>query len=179
MLTLGLSLAGKKVLSLRTGGPLGEVIEPIINPNNLKVEGWFVNDRFHKRRSILLSSEIRDILPQGFVVNDQEALSDPDDLVRLKEILKTHFELIGKHVMTTRKVRLGKVTDFAVEKDQAYIQKLYVMPSGLKSLAGGGNIIDRSQIVEITSRHIVVKETSTPITQDLQTQQPAIAPAQP
>lgn len=177
MLILGQPLIGKKVLSLRTGGPLGEIVEPIINPNNLKIEGWFVNDRFNHRRSILLSSEVRDILSQGFVVNDHEALSDPDDLVRLKKVLDTKFELIGKHVVTTRKMRLGKVNDFALQKDQAFIQKLYVAPSILKSLKGGSNIVDRSQIVEITNRHIVVKEATIPVGEEAQV--PAVAPAQP
>lgn len=176
MLILGQPLIGKKVLSLRTGGPLGEIIEPIINPNNLKIEGWFVNDRFNRRRSILLSREVRDILSQGFVVNDHEALSDPADLVRLKNILNIGFELIGKSVITTHKMRLGKVNDFALDKDQAFIQKLYVTPSIFKSLKGGSNIVDRSQIVEITNRHIVVKEATILATQESQV--PAVAPAQ-
>ena len=160
MITLGQPLIGRNVLSLRTGGQLGTIEQAIVNPNNLKIEGWFVKDSFHKRQSILLSKEVRDILLEGFVVNDNEALSDPTELIRMKDILNLHFELLGKLVVTTRRSRLGKVSDYAFEKEGFFIQKLYTAQSMLKSLGTSGNIIDRSQIVEISHKNIVVNDAS-------------------
>jgi uncharacterized protein YrrD len=175
MLTLGQALLGKKILSLRTGGQLGELLEPIINPNNLKIEGWFINDRFHKRKSILLSKEIRDILPQGVVVNDHEALSEPAELVRLKKVLDVGFELIGKKVVTTSKSRLGKVNDYAFEKNAFFIQKLYIAKSILKSIGTTSNVVDRTQIVEITHSRIVVKDATVSLAEEAQAPAAAVA----
>ncbi len=163
MLTLGQPLNGKNILSLRIGGPVGIANEIIINPNNLKIEGWHATDT-NKRFTILLSQDIRDILPQGFVVNDHEALTHPDELVRLQEILSYKFSLVGKPVYTAGKKRLGKVTDFAFDKDGFFVQKLYVGQSIIKSFSGGTLAIDRTQIVEITHQRITVNEATVPDT---------------
>lgn len=156
MLQLSKALVNRPVLSIRTSGQIATAIAPIINPNNLKIEGWYCHDRFHKNPVILLSRDVRDIIPQGIVVNDHDVLSEPDELVRLKEILKYKFELINKPVITQSKQKIGKVSDFAAETSAFYIQKLYVAQSIIKSFTGGGLTIDRSQIVEITNRKIVV-----------------------
>ncbi len=158
MLSLGQSLQNKPILSLRTGTPVGQALGPVINPDNLKIEGWHAEDKFTRKRGVLLSLDIRDILPQGFVVNDHEAISDVSELVRLKDILKLNFELIGMPVYTEHKKKLGKVSDFSFERDGFFIQKLYVAQSIIKNFSGGSVIVDRSQIIEITRSRIVVKE---------------------
>jgi sporulation protein YlmC with PRC-barrel domain len=145
-------------MSLRTGQQVATAHEPIINPNNLKIEGFYCSDRFSKEELILLYQDIRDIIPQGLVVDDHDVLSSPDDLVRLKDIINIGFTLIGKPVVTVSKERVGKVTDFATEVETMYIQKLYVSQNLLKSLSGGNLGIDRNQINEITDRKIVIND---------------------
>ena len=90
------------------------------------------------------------------MVNDHDALTPLNDLVRLKSILNYHFSLVGKNVVTTGKRKLGKVNDYAFDKDSFYIQKLYVSQSIIKSFTGGELVIDRTQIVEITHSKITV-----------------------
>lgn len=138
--------------------PVATVTAPIINPNNLKIEGFYCQDRFDKNLLVLLYQDIRDILPQGYVVNDHDVLSDPDDLVRLKDVIKLDFELIGKPVVTLSKEKVGKVSDYAADTETMYVQKIYVSQSILKSLTGGSLSIDRTQINEITPRRIIINE---------------------
>lgn len=160
MLTLGNSLHSKPIMSLRTGSKIGVVGDPIIDPNNLKIEGWHAYDENDKREGILLGQDIRDILAQGFAVNDHEAISDPSDLVRLQKILDLNFEIIGKPVVTNHKKKLGKVADYAFEKNGFFIQKLYVSQSIVKNFSGGNLVIDRTQIIEITHSKITVREAT-------------------
>jgi sporulation protein YlmC with PRC-barrel domain len=160
MLCLGQSLPSKQVLSLRTGSPIAQIIDAVINPNNLKIEGWVVMDRFSKNQAVVLGQEIRDILPEGLVVNDHVALSSSHELIRLKPILDLQFVLIGKPVISDHKRRMGKVTDYSFDKDSLVIQKLYVEQPVLKSLSGGTLMVDRSQIIEITNRKVVVREAT-------------------
>lgn len=176
MLLMGQQLIGKPVMSLRTGGALGLVLDIIVNPNNLKIEGWYVDDHARRERRILLSQDIRDIIDQGFVVNDHEALTEPSELVRLKSVLDIGFELIGKSVISEDKHRLGKVNDYAFEKDTSMIQKLYVGQSLVKSFSGGEVLVDRNQIVEINNKNIIVKEATVP--GKVMAAQPAMNPAQ-
>ncbi len=169
MLQLSAALIGKPILSLQTGAPVGATLGAIINPNNLKIEGFYCQDRYEKKQMILLSQEIRDILPQGLVVNDHHALTEADELVRMKKLISIAFELVGKSVYTGGRTRIGKVADFAVDDMSLYVQKLYVTRSILKSLNTGQLSIDRSAIIEITDKKIVIQDILKPT--------PAAAPA--
>lgn len=160
MLKLSNNYTKKPILSLRNGGVIGTAVEPIINPNNLKIEGWYSENSYEKGTYILPASEVRESIAKGLVVNDHEALTHPDDMIRLKEVLKIEFELIGKNVVTESKKKLGKISDYAVEDTTYYIQKLYVDPPMVKSLTSEQKLIDRSQIVDITDKKIVVQDLS-------------------
>lgn len=103
------------------------------------------------------------MLDEGIVVDDHDVLSEEAELIRLKSILDIKFELIGKPVETTAKQKVGKVNDFAADNQTFYVQKLYVGQSLLKSLSSGQLSVDRTQIVEITNRRIVIKELLDPI----------------
>lgn len=158
MLQLSSAFANKAVLSLRTGAPVATVGAPIINPNNLKIEGFYCQSHFDKSTLILLYQDIRDLIPDGFIVDDQDVLVAPGELVRLKEVLDLNFQLIGKPVETLSKEKIGKVSDYATEIESMFIQKLYVSQSLLKSFAGGSLSVDRGQISEITNRRIIIND---------------------
>ncbi|MDQ3065052.1 MAG: hypothetical protein M3Q36_02165 [bacterium] len=173
MMRLSQQVSNVPIMSLRTGGRVATAIEPIINPNNLKIEGWFCEDAFNKQQVVLLAGDVRDFVPQGIAVNDHEALSDPEDLIRLKEVLELEFELIGKPVVTNQRRRMGKVADYALDPEAMMIQKLYVTRPLYKSLTDGQLTIDRSQIIEITDKRIVVRDVDVKI----EAQVPAAVPA--
>lgn len=158
MLLLSHDLINKKVLSLRTNAPIAMVIGPIINPNNLKIEGFYCQDRFNKSRLVLLHQDIREILAAGYVVNDHDVLTPVEDLIRLKEILDINFDPINKQVQTISGQRVGKVSDYAGEVESMYIQKLYVSQPLYKNFTGGSLIVDRSQINEITPKRIIIND---------------------
>lgn len=145
-------------MSLRTGQPVATATTPIINPNNLKIEGFYCTDRFDKQELILLWQDIRDVIPQGFVIDDHDVLIDGSDLVRLKDIMALNFSLIGKPVITLSKDRVGKVSDYATDIETMYIQKLYVSQNVLKSFTGGSLGVDRNQINEITDKKIIIND---------------------
>jgi sporulation protein YlmC with PRC-barrel domain len=158
MLQLSASLLKRSVLSLRTSSPVATIKAPIINPDNLKIEGFYCEDRFSKQQLVLLYQDIRDVLPQGFVVNDHDVLVEAEDLVRLQDIMQLNFGLIGKQVVTVDKHKVGKVTDYATETTTMFVQKIYVSQSILKSLSTGTLSIDRTQINEITPTRIIINE---------------------
>ncbi len=163
MLQLSQTLFNQPVMSLRTGSQVATASTPIINPNNLKIEGWFCQDRFSKDTLILLSQDVRDVIKQGLVINDHDNLSEPDELVRLKDVMELNFTLLGMSAITTHKKRVGKVTDFAVEIETFYIQKLYLTQPLLKSFSGGSLSVDRGQIIEITNQKVVIQDPLQPV----------------
>ena len=157
MLQLSGMLLDRPVLSLRTGTQVSTASMPIINPGNLKIEGFFCQAS-KRKQLILLTQDIRDVLPQGIVVNDEDVLTEPEELVRLKSVLSIGFDLLGKHVETASKQKLGKVSDYAVETESMFIKKIYVAQPIYKNFSGGNLGIDRTQIVEITDKKIVVSD---------------------
>ncbi|SRR5581483_5598856 len=156
MLQLGSNLLGKPVLSLRTGGPVAWVAAPIINPTRLNVEGFYVTDSVDHSRLILLYQDIRELSPQGYIVDDHDVLAQPADLVRLQNVLNFNFELLNKPIETVDHEKIGKVGDYAVETTTMYVQKLYASRSIWKSLTSGSLSIDRTQIVEVTNKRIII-----------------------
>lgn len=137
---------------------MASIIGPIINPDKLKIEGFYCQDRFSKQQLILLCQDIRDVLPQGYVINDHDVLAEPEELIRLKSVIELNFQLIGKPVVTVSKQKVGKVNDYAAETQTMYIQKIYASQSLIKNLTGGSLSIDRSQIQEITPRRIIIND---------------------
>lgn len=150
-------IINRPVLSLRTGTQISTALAPIINPNNLKIEGFFCKSG-RRKQLILISQDVREVLPQGIVVNDEDVLTDAGELVRLKAVISINFELLGKHVETTGRQRLGKVNDYATETDSMFIKKLYASQPIYKNLSGGNLSIDRTQIVEITDKKIIIHD---------------------
>jgi len=158
MLQLANTLINIPIMSLRTGGMVATADTPIINPNNLKLEGWYCHDQFSKKTLILLTRDVRDLVPQGLAVDDYNVLAEPEELVRLKDVLHLNFELIDKQVITDNKRKLGKVGDYASDTTSFMIQKLYVNQPVYKNLSDGQLIVDRSQIIEINDRQIIVRD---------------------
>jgi sporulation protein YlmC with PRC-barrel domain len=158
MLQLSTAFVNRSVLSLRSGTQVGTTLGPIINPNNLKIEGFYCQVRGNKQELVLLSQDIRDLIPQGFVINDEDELSVPEELIRLKDIMEFHFDLMGKLVVTSSGDKIGKVSDYAADTQSMFIHKLYVSQSLLKHFASGNLGVDRTQIVEVTPRTIIIND---------------------
>lgn len=158
MLKLSDALLGRPILSLRTGQPVATTTGILLNPNSLKIEGFYCSDKFDKGELILLYQDIRDVIPQGLVINDHDVLAEPKELVRFKKLMDIDYELLGKPVVTVGKKRLGKVIDFATEIETMYVQKIYVTQGMIKGLTSGNLGIDRSQIHELTDKKIIVND---------------------
>ncbi len=157
MLMLSKGLLNQPVISLRSGGQIATALEPVINPHNLKVLGWWCEGP-GGRREVLLVDDVRQTMPNGLAVNDESDLSLPEDLVRHGEILNTRFQLLEKPVKTKRQ-RLGKVSDYSYNEGM-FVQKLYVARPLHKVFTSDDTlIIDRTQILEVTDHYILVRDT--------------------
>src|SRR5215831_13127513 len=100
MLQLSGYLMNRPVMSLRTGAPVAWATLPIINPRNLKIEGFSCTDSQSGQELVLVHLDIREISNKGFIVDDHDVLAEPEDLVRLKDVLTMNFQLLGKLVQT-------------------------------------------------------------------------------
>jgi hypothetical protein len=152
------SLLSRPVISLRSSQQIAVALEPIVNPHNLKIVGWWCKAAGSGGNLVLLYDDVRENNAHGLAVNDDDALSSPNELVRHKEILDINFRLIDKTVRTKRS-KIGKVHDYSYN-DGMFVQKLYVARSLVKVFASEDTVIvDRTQILEVTDDHILVRDT--------------------
>jgi hypothetical protein len=176
MLKLSSSLRNQPVISLRLSGPVATAVEPIINPHNLKIVGWWCKLPGNTQQVVLLADDVREIMPNGLAINDDEAISQPEDLVRHKEILDIKFQLLEKPVRTKRH-KLGKVSDYSYN-DGLFVQKLYVARPLRKVLSSEDTlVIDRNQIIEVTDHYILVHDTEVKATESEEEMTAAVAAA--
>jgi hypothetical protein len=153
MLILASKFSAVPILSLRVGGRIATTVTAIINPNNLHIDGFYCQPGNQKEQLILLDMHIRDLAHKGIIIDDHNVLSEPDDLVRLKEILDINYSLIGKNVLVNKK-KVGKVRDYSFDQASLFIQKIYVQPSLWKTINLSDLIFDRKNIVEVTDKYI-------------------------
>jgi uncharacterized protein YrrD len=124
----------------------------------LKIVGWYVDDRFSSTDLILLANDVRDLSAKGIIINDHEVLSEPEELIRQKEVLAIDYDLMGKKVVSENGKKYGKVTDYSVETNGFIVKKIYASQSILKDFSGGNLSIDRNQIIEITKSKVIVND---------------------
>lgn len=173
MLMMSKSLYGRPIMSLRSEGQIGVALEPIINPHNLKILGWWCKAGNSPKQLILLIENVRELMPNGLAVDDDSALSSSQDLVRHREILDIRFQLPDKLVKTKRR-KLGKVSDFTYDQSM-FVQKIYVSRSLAKIFSSEDTlIIDRNQVQEVTDHYILVDDADVKVTE--QEMSPATEP---
>lgn len=177
MLLMSKSLYNRPVMSLRLGAPIAVAVEPIINPHNLKILGWWCKSPGQTKQQVLLSEDVREVMPGGLAVNDDDALSHSADLVRHNEILGLHFQLLNK-VVKTKNSKLGKINDFVYDSQAMLVQKLHVARPLTKVFASEDTlIIDRNQILEVTDNYILVRDADVTVTEEEMSVAPEAAAA--
>mgnify|MGYP003440691492 FL=1 len=153
MLVLNSHIQNVPVMSLQSGASLGTTSEPIIDPRKLQIVAFKVIGPRVLEPSVLHTIDIRELGPLGFIVDGADNVMTLDeDLVRLQEVIKLNFNLIGKIVIDETKKKLGKVLEYTLESESFFIQKIHVSQSVLKNLKNSNLLIHRTQIVEITDR---------------------------
>jgi hypothetical protein len=169
------SLLNQPVMSLRASAPIALAVEPIINPHNLKILGWWCKAHGNGQL-VLLTEDVREIMPSGLAINDEDDLVRPQDLARHREVLQIDFQLINKPVKTKRQ-KLGKVSDYSYN-DGLFVQKLYVARPLVKVFTADDTlIIDRVQVLEVTDNYILVRDTEVTATEEELATAPGIMPA--
>lgn len=165
MLYLSTRLHNTPLLSVRSGGRIGTVVEPIINPHNLHVDAFYCESAHDKGAQILLDMYVRDISARGIIIDDHNNLSSPEDLIRLQPIIDLNFQFESKDVLVNKR-KIGKVIEYAVDTNSLFIQKIYVQPRIWQSLSQDRLTFDRLSVLEVTNTYIAF---SGPEVRDTQT----------
>lgn len=168
MLINGSKLIGCPVLSLHIGGQIAKVINEVVNPNDLKiialeVDGPQTGDGEHG--DILDTRSVREYSSLGMIIDSIDDLVSEGDVIKISEIMKLNFSLIGLTVKTKKGTKLGKVIDYTFDSETFSVIQLIVKRPVMKAILDPELVIGRSEIKEVNDYEIIVKDEENKIRQ--------------
>lgn len=159
MLVYASRLLDAPVISLQSGHPIGFVSKIIVNPDNLRVIAMQLSGGVtHKDLNILDISSIREYSAYGIIVDSADDLAAPDDIIKIADVLKLNFDLIGLKAKTKKGSKLGKVIDYTIFINDFIVQQIIVKRPTIKSFIDPELIIPTQEIIEVNDYEIIIKE---------------------
>lgn len=145
-------------MSLQTGSEIAKTEREIIDTANLKVIGYELKGRLLDNKKMMLRvDDIREISDIGMIVDSQDEMIEPGDVIKFDETHQKGFVIVDMPVRDEKGRKLGKVSDYTLDIGSFMVQQLTVRRPVLKSLNDVELIIHRSQIIEINNHAIIVK----------------------
>lgn len=162
MLVSASRLIGFPVLSLHVGGPIAWTESEVIDPEKLKIIGFFVDgpaiQNDPEAGHIMETRDVREFSNMGMIVDSIGTFVNEGEVIKLDKILKLNFSLIGLKVETRKGTRLGKIIDYIVDTDTFTVLQLVVKRPVVKALIDPELTIPRKEIVEVNDYKIIVKD---------------------
>ncbi len=161
MILLESTLKNIPVMGLQTGSELARLMTPIVDPAQLAVIAYEVRGPLVSTSPTYLRiSDIRELSDIGVIVDSADEFVVSGDIIKLDEITKLKFFLIGARVQDEKGRKLGTVIDFTIDTGSFYVQQLTVKRPLMKSLGDTELLVHRTQIIEINDKAIVVHSTA-------------------
>ncbi|MCQ2570799.1 MAG: PRC-barrel domain-containing protein [Candidatus Saccharibacteria bacterium] len=161
MLLVGSKVSNMPILSLHVGGPIAEIREAIIDPEELQVVAYSLDGPIIKNDpevgNILDTQDVREISNAGLIVDSADRFTTREDVIRFDKIMNLEFHLVGLKVVTTDGKKLGKIVDYTLDSGTFMIYQLIVQRPFMSSLLDPELTINRSQIVEIDDFKVTIK----------------------
>lgn len=155
MLILTSQLIGRPVLTFDDALSVGIVRDPIIDPANGKLCGYFMGQGlFNLKLTILAADDIVGYDPDRLVVQRSDVARQPAEEPKIREILQKKILVYGAKVLTESGKLLGRANDLLLDTELNMIVKYYV--HGLLQ----DRIIAAEHVVAIDKRGIIVDDTA-------------------
>jgi hypothetical protein len=148
------------IVSLQTGETVAWTRQALLSIARLELMAFYCDVPEQSGPLLLLSSDIRQMASDCFIVDGEESLTDPQDLVRFDALLRESLDPLGAGVVTDTGRKLGSVKDFTFNPETSCLQQLSVKPPFPRSLFEATLLIDRTQIIDITPRRFTIRDTT-------------------
>lgn len=159
MYILASEIENLPIISLQTGEAIAQLHRPVIDMSTLEVAAYRCEALTGKQPLILMPRDIRQFATDGLLVDNEDELAQADEVVRMGPLIKQDFNPRGKAVVSDIGRRLGSVDDYSINLDSKRIQKLYLKQPFLRSWLGSNITIDRTQIIDVSPKKIVVRDS--------------------
>ena len=151
-------LIGKYVTSLRADDHIGHIGGLLVDPFRLAVAGFWIEPRLRNRQGqtkILLPTDIRQLTSRQIVVNDHNALTNPNDLPKLTKILQIQYSIPGKRIIGAGR-KIGIASDFNFNNNTYHISHIIGRPANWRRLKLSQLLFERANIIRLEDKQIIV-----------------------
>ncbi len=125
MLILATKLFRSPVVSAGTG-KLGELGEPIVDPQNGRLIAFFVSGGIFEPKKIISIGDILMLNPQITIVNNPDSVLPPNEIVRVDQFIKSRIKFLKSKACTKNKTYLGTIEDVVIDTETQSIIKYYI-----------------------------------------------------
>ncbi len=162
MLIVGSKMIGGRVLSLHVGGQVASIRDAVIDPEDLHILAYTLSGPIIQNDpdvgDILVTDDIREVNMDGSIIDSTDIFVNREDVIRINEVMKLNFNLIGLKVVTKAGKKIGKVIDYTFDSQSFMIYQLIVQrPVGFIAINDPQLTINRSQIIEIDDYTVTIK----------------------
>lgn len=150
-------IIGTPILSHENGRTIALLQDVIINPDNGKLEGFWVKPiTLPIGNAIIQNNSILE-WKKNIYINDEREIAEPEDIINISEILEMNTLVIGNAVKNEAGEVFGSVFDIDFDTSKLYLRNLYVQKSffGFKH---SQRIFNYDTIVQVLPEYILVKD---------------------
>lgn len=159
MLVYNSRLIGTPILSVQAGGPIAQISQAIVDPDNLQIIAFrLTGPIINRQRDLLDAQSIREISEGGYIIDSEDELISSSDVVKIEQVLNLNFNLLNLKVETKKRTRLGRIIDFTISTEDFLVQQIIVKRPIIKRLVDPELTISRKEIVEITDYKIIIRD---------------------
>ena len=152
-------LKNGEIISLETGESIGQIREPIVDPENGKVLAFDVRSGFLSERLILSSHDIIEWQKQALIVYGAKVLVKPEEIKRVLDLIKKRSRILGKRALTKKGIYLGRVDDLYLDATSGMVAKYSLKTHLLMNFLEEGRILPASMVVKIDKKGIIFKDS--------------------
>lgn len=153
------TLIGLPVVSLQTGQAVARIEQLVLHQDSLALIGLQCKNLITGHSLLLTPNDIRQLATDCVIIDHEDELTDPSEIVRFQALIKNRFKLLGKEVVEDSGQKLGRVDDYSINLDSCRVQKLRLKHS-LFLILKRRHEIDRTQIIDVTPKRIIVRSAT-------------------
>lgn len=151
------TLLGNPIVNSQTGEELGEVYDVIIDVETGKLEAFWVKRGVLSGADKILSLHDVSEWKLKVYVKDEDAIINPEEIIKVREIVQQNIHLYLHPVETLSGIKLGEVDDIFFDSMTGQILQIQVA----KNFCGfkyNKKLIAYTEIYEVNSKAVVLKD---------------------
>ena len=146
-------IIGRPVGALEEKAKVGTARDVVVNPEDGRVLALVVGTGiFKKGQKVVGWQDVRAVEESGIVIGSKEQMLAPLEIVRVNQLMKDSFHLVGLPVVSSGGVRIGRVNNFCFDATTGQLVQLFV-----KGFWGPNRIINWATVVRIEPNRVVIR----------------------